>query len=88
MRTNRKRQNTIRISLLGIAMLTAGSFQPMVAQSTANMGEGGNTMGFDMAPETNLAVVNAAVQQIPVKIAPGPVQPSWDSLKHNGVVKR
>ena len=40
-------------------------------------------MGFDMAPETNLAVVNGAVRQIPVKMAPGPVEPNWESLKQN-----
>ncbi|MBV8864796.1 MAG: alpha-L-fucosidase, partial [Acidobacteriaceae bacterium] len=40
-------------------------------------------MGFDMAPETNLAVVNGAVKQIPIGMAPGPVEPTWDSLKQN-----
>ncbi len=44
--------------------------------------EGGNeTKGFDMAPETNLAVVEAAVRGIPVPMAKGEIQPSWDSLK-------
>ena len=43
----------------------------------------GNSMGFDMAPETNIDVVNAAVKQIPILTAPGPVQPTWESLKEN-----
>jgi alpha-L-fucosidase len=73
----------IWVSLLATVILAAVSSRQMRAQSTQSLGEGGNTMGFDMAPETNLAVVNAAVQQIPVKMAPGPVAPSWDSLKQN-----
>ena len=48
-----------------------------------DIGEGGNTMGFDMAPETNINVVNAAMKQIPVKMARGPFKPTWDSLKQN-----
>jgi alpha-L-fucosidase len=48
-----------------------------------DMGEGGNTMGFDMAPETNIDVVNAAMKQIPVKMPHGPFKPTWDSLKQN-----
>ena len=48
-----------------------------------DIGEGGNTMGFDMAPETNIDVVNAALKQIPIPMAPGPVQPTWESLKEN-----
>lgn len=47
------------------------------------MGEGGNSMGFDMAPETNINVVNAAMKQIPVKMAHGPFEPTWNSLKQN-----
>lgn len=48
-----------------------------------DIGEGGNTMGFDMAPETSIAVVNGAIEQIPVAMAPGPIKPAWDSLKQN-----
>ena len=56
--------------------------------SVHDIGEGGNNMGFDMAPETNLAVVNGAMQQISLKMvagkmAPGPFEPSWESLKQN-----
>ena len=58
----------------------SGSPLRMMAQ---DIGEGGNTMGFDMAPETNISVVNAAMKQIPVKMARGPFKPTWDSLKQN-----
>lgn len=47
------------------------------------MAEGENANGYDMAPETTLAVVEAAVAKIPTKLPPGPFQPSWDSLKAN-----
>lgn len=60
--------------------LAVGSSLQVLAQ---DIGEGGNTMGFDMAPETNLAVVNRAIKQIPITMAPGPVEPNWDSLKQN-----
>ena len=49
----------------------------------ASIGEAGNSMGYDMAPETNLAVVQAAVKLIPNRTAPGPIQPTWESLKAN-----
>jgi alpha-L-fucosidase len=55
------------------------------AQSTQpNMqAAGGNANNYDMAPETRLAVVEAAVSQIPDKIPPGPFSPTWDSLNAN-----
>jgi alpha-L-fucosidase len=46
-------------------------------------GEGGNSLGFDMAPETSQRVVEDAVKQIPTPMAPGPVKPTWESLKEN-----
>ena len=46
-------------------------------------GEGGNSLGFDMAPETSQRVVDKAVNQIPTPMAPGPVKPTWASLKEN-----
>src|SRR4051812_43429409 len=52
-------------------------------QSRSTIAEGGNDKGFDMAPETRLQVVEAAVAAIPNQLPPGPVQPSWDSLKAN-----
>jgi alpha-L-fucosidase len=47
------------------------------------IGEGGNSQGFDMAPETNLQVVQSAVKSIPVKMSKGPVKPTWESLAQN-----
>lgn len=41
---------------------------------------GGNDPGLDMAPDTRLEVVQAAVAAAP-KIPDGPVKPNWDSLK-------
>lgn len=75
-----------KLSALSLAwliaiMLPAGAAPPQA--SDQNIGEGGNSAGFDMAPETNLAVVNGAMKQIPVKMAPGPVEPTWESLKQN-----
>ena len=48
---------------------------------TNPMAEGGNATGYDMAPETRLEVVQAAVAHHP--LPPGPFQPTWDSLKAN-----
>jgi alpha-L-fucosidase len=48
-----------------------------------SIGDGGNSMGFDMAPETNIDVVRAALKQVPTSMAPGPVQPTWESLREN-----
>jgi alpha-L-fucosidase len=64
-----------------IASGTALAFPSRAAAQA--LGEGGNTMGFDMAPETNLAVVEGAVKLIPVVKAPGPIEPTWDSLQQN-----
>ena len=52
----------------------------LTAQSA---GESGNSLGFDMAPETSQRVVEDAVKQLPTPMAPGPVKPTWDSLKEN-----
>jgi alpha-L-fucosidase len=53
------------------------------AQAAAILAAGGNSPGYDMAPETRLEVVEAAVAQIPTALPPGPFQPTWDSLKAN-----
>jgi alpha-L-fucosidase len=64
--------------------LAAFAFALAAAAQTDNpMAEGGNSTGYDMAPETNLKVVEAAVAQIPTKLPPGPFQPTWESLKEN-----
>jgi len=49
---------------------------------------GGNARGFDMAPETRLEVVEAAVAKIPTGMPPGPFEPTWESLKENYRVPR
>jgi alpha-L-fucosidase len=59
------------------------AFGSALHANAQDIGEGGNTLGFDMAPETNLKVVDGAVKQIPVAMAPGPVLPTWDSLQQN-----
>jgi alpha-L-fucosidase len=46
-------------------------------------GEGGNSLGFDMAPETSQGVVEDAVRQIKIPMASGPVKPTWDSLRED-----
>jgi alpha-L-fucosidase len=54
------------------------------AQKDNPLAAGGNApTGYDMAPETTLAVVNAAVAMLPTNMPPGPFQPTWDSLKEN-----
>jgi alpha-L-fucosidase len=55
----------------------------VLAQATNPMAKGGNSPGYDMAPETRPEVVEAALAAIPVKLPPGPFQPTWESLKAN-----
>jgi alpha-L-fucosidase len=62
---------------------TGGSSTAPGRTLAQDIGEAGNSMGFDMAPETNINVVNAAMRQIPTKMAHGPFKPSWDSLKQH-----
>ncbi len=56
---------------------------PVTKTVNAAIGEAGNNTGFDMAPETTLKNVQAAVKQIPIKIPFGPFQPTWESLQEN-----
>jgi alpha-L-fucosidase len=58
------------------------------AQTTNTIAEGGNSPGYDMAPETTLKVVEAANAMIPTTNPPGPFQPTWDSLRANYQVPR
>jgi alpha-L-fucosidase len=72
-------KKTILLHLPILAFALAAS-----AQTDNPMADGGNeAKGYDMAPETTLAVVNAAVAMIPTQLPPGPFQPTWDSLKEN-----
>jgi alpha-L-fucosidase len=79
LRSTRRLAPLTHASLLAAILLVGSSLKG----SAQDIGEGGNNMGFDMAPETNLAVVEAAMRQIPVQMAPGPFEPSWVSLKQN-----
>ena len=45
--------------------------------------DGGNSDGYDMAPETRLEVVEAANARIKTPMPPGPFAPTWESLKEN-----
>lgn len=61
----------------------AWSLATALGQTNHPMADGGNSQGYDMAPETRREVVEAAVAQIPVTLPPGPFQPTWKSLKEN-----
>ena len=67
------------ITVTVLAVLTG----PSTLVNAQRAGEGGNSLGFDMAPETSQGVVEDAVKKIPTTMAPGPVMPTWDSLKEN-----
>ena len=71
-----KRAILAQTSLLSFALAA-------LAQTDNPMAEGGNSPGYDMAPETTLKVVETANAMIPTKNPPGPFQPTWDSLKEN-----
>jgi alpha-L-fucosidase len=71
-----KKNLLIHLPICVFALATA-------AQTNNPMADGGNASDYDMAPETTLEVVNAAVAQIPTKLPPGPFQPTWNSLKAN-----
>jgi len=72
-----------RLPAFAVALASAMVAWPCAAQNNNPMAEGGNSDGYDMAPETTLAVVNAAVAMIPTALPPGLFQPTWDSLKEN-----
>jgi len=56
---------------------------PITRKLNKEIGEAGNDTGFDMAPETTLQNVEAAVKGITIKIPKGPYKPTWESLKEN-----
>jgi alpha-L-fucosidase len=70
-----------RLAVSGFALMAMTL--PVQAQANNPLAEGGNSPGYDMAPETTPAVVEAAVAKIPTKLSPGPFQPTWVSLKEN-----
>ncbi|HVS70285.1 MAG TPA: alpha-L-fucosidase [Phycisphaerae bacterium] len=59
---------------------------PDDAARRAQLAEGGNSPGYDMAPITRPEVVAAAMKMIQAKIPPGPFQPTWQSLKQHYTV--
>ena len=56
---------------------------PYTKPVNEQIGEGGNTFGFDMAPETTPKVVAAAVRAIKKMSKKGPFKPTWQSVKEN-----
>jgi alpha-L-fucosidase len=74
------RRSSLAISVPATALLLVGLSVQLWAQAA---GEGGNSFGFDMAPETSQRVVEQAVKEIPTPMAPGPVKPTWESLREN-----
>ena len=72
---------------LCLVLISSAALAPAMvrAQIAANtMAGGGNApSGYDMAPETRLEVVEAAVAALPDKMPAGPFQPTWESLKQN-----
>lgn len=46
----------------------------------------GNDAGYDMAPETNPSVVQAAVDTLPIKLPAGPFKPTWESIAEHYAV--
>lgn len=68
--------------VLAVLALTGTASARTTAGDAANsMAGGGNSPGYDMAPETRPEVVEAAVAQIPTALPRGPFQPTWESLK-------
>jgi len=74
-------------ALLGLGLGLGGpgraGAQPAAAPAPSLMAEGGNANNYDMAPETRLEIVQAAVAAIPTPLPAGPVQPTWESIQAN-----
>ena len=80
----RKSEFPEQVRAIALFMGAVGMLAGLPAVASAQCaGEGGNSLGFDMAPETSQRVVEEAVKQIPTPMAPGPVKPEWDSLRTN-----
>ncbi len=75
------RSTAVLRSVLVPALVSAALAATASMAQTA--GEGGNSFGFDMAPETSQQVIEKAVKEIPTPMAPGPVKPTWTSLQEN-----
>jgi alpha-L-fucosidase len=71
-------------SLVLLAVRGSTQTAPPENVRARQLAEGGNdATGFDMAPETRLEVVQAAVGAIPITLPAGSVKPAWDSLETN-----
>ncbi|MBC7368162.1 MAG: alpha-L-fucosidase, partial [Undibacterium sp.] len=68
-------------SVLPFLSLAQPNPPPPTPPSPNPMAIVGNDAGYDMAPETTPAVIAAAVASLPHKLPPGPVAPTWDSLR-------
>jgi alpha-L-fucosidase len=77
MLTQRSAMFPIALAVLGVLLCNSTKVTAQCA------GEAGNSLGFDIAPETSQSVVEDAVKAIPTPMAPGPVKPTWASLKEN-----
>ncbi len=75
------RRQTQTFTVLAWPLLIAALLCSPSALFAQAAGEAGNSLGFDMAPETSQRVVEKAVKEIPISMADGPVRPTWDSLK-------
>jgi alpha-L-fucosidase len=69
------------LSAFAVTVLASSVFAQTPASVSNPWADGGNaSTGYDMAPETTLAAVNAAIAALPTKLPPGPFQPTWQSL--------
>jgi alpha-L-fucosidase len=66
-----------------LLVFAAAALAQPAAPTPNLLAAGGNSTGYDMAPETRLEVVEAAVAKITTPLPPGPFAPTWDSLKEN-----
>ena len=77
------RSTAVLRSVLVPALVSAALAATATLSRAQTAGEGGNSFGFDMAPETSQQVIEKAVKEIPTPMAPGPVKPTWTSLQEN-----
>jgi alpha-L-fucosidase len=80
-----RRRASATAFILGAAVACVSTFS-VLAQTPPPpapnlLAAGGNSSGYDMAPETRLEVVESAVAALRTPLAPGPFAPTWDSLR-------
>ena len=73
--------SVILTALLPLAVHAQPNPRPPAPPTPNPMAIVGNDAGYDMAPETTPGVIAAAVASLPIKLPPGPVAPTWDSLR-------